>query len=314
MPKGVPRNGVRMTAKRIAQGLTREAILEQKTLQNLYSGSNVIAGYQPMPFSQQPVVEAVEASEEDIKANLSERFSAMDDMVLATALGINRSLIVSGSAGLGKSFGVEKVLEGLSDDVNVKYIKGYCKATGIYRALYENQHANSVIVFDDCDSVFSDDISLNILKGACDSSDERLISWGSETTMKDEEGEALPREFVFEGSIIFLTNYDFEDFITRANKLAPHFEALMSRSLYLDLCMKTQKERLVRIKQVVQEYGMLNSVVNAHQQQVLLEWVQENKNKVRDLSLRTVKKAAILMSTNPNRWESLAKITLCRNV
>lgn len=182
MPRGVPKAGYRVTKNRIAAGLSPEQILSIKAMQSVYAGASVL----PQTVVQQPVQPVIEQTEEEITEDIKTRFSALEDIVLSTAMGINRSLIVSGAPGLGKSFTVEQVLEGLGDDVTVTYIKGYTRPTGIYRALYENCHANAVIVFDDCDSVFSDDTSLNLLKAACDSSDVRRIHWGSETSMKDE--------------------------------------------------------------------------------------------------------------------------------
>lgn len=308
MPRGIPRNGVRMTANRIAAGLNPEQVLAIKAMQSQFSGASVVQQYLPV---QQPIVEVVEQSEEEIFADIKTRFSALEDIVLSTAMGINRSLIVSGAPGLGKSFTVEQVLEGLGEDVRVTYIKGYTRPTGIYRALFENSDNNSIIVFDDCDSVFSDDTSLNLLKAACDSSDVRRIHWGSETSMKDEDGENLPRHFEFEGNVIFLTNYDFQAMIEKQSKLSPHFNALMSRSLYLDLNLKSQKATMVRIKQVVQDCKMLRKSISEAQEAILLDWLSVNQHKVRELSLRTVKKVSTLMASSQN-WQKLAELTILK--
>lgn len=307
MPRGIPKNGIRMTKNRIASGLNAEQVLAIKAMQAAYSGSAVV----PQSVTQEISEPVVEQTEEEITEDIKTRFSALEDIVLSTAMGINRSLIVSGAPGLGKSYTVEQVLTDLGDDVTVTYIKGYTRPTGIYRTLYENCHSNAVIVFDDCDSVFSDDTSLNLLKAACDSSDVRRIHWGSETSMKDEEGESLPRQFEFEGNIIFLTNYDFQSMIERQSKLSPHFNALMSRSLYLDLNLKTQKATMVRIKQVVQDCKMLRKTLSEAQEAVLLDWLSINQQKVRELSLRTVKKAATLMVSTQN-WQKLAELTILK--
>lgn len=307
MPKGIPRSGVRMTANRIAAGLNPEQVLAIKAMQSVYAGASVL----PQTVVQQPVQPVVEQTEEEITEDIKTRFNALEDIVLSTAMGINRSLIVSGAAGLGKSYTVEQVLTGLGDDVRVVYIKGYSRPTGIYRALYENRDVNSVVVFDDCDSVFNDDVSLNILKAACDSSDTRRIHWGSETNMKDEEGESLPRQFEFEGSVIFLTNMDFQGMIEKQSKLSPHFNALMSRSLYLDLNLKTQKATMVRIRQVVQDCKMLRKTLSEAQEAILLDWLSTNQHKVRELSLRTVKKVGTLMASSQN-WQKLAELTILK--
>ena len=133
--------------------------------------------------------------------------------------------------------------------------------------------------------------------------------------MEDEEGERMPRNFEFEGSIIFITNYDFDDMIARGSKLAPHFEALVSRSHYLDLGMKTADDYIVRIKQVVRDHGMLKSLgFSEAQENEIIDYVVEHKNRLRELSLRMVLKLANLFDINPNNWKTLAKATCLKGV
>lgn len=96
-----------------------------------------------------------------------------------------------------------------------------------------------------------------MLKAVCDSNDLRTVSYLAETSLEDENGEPIPRTFDFGGSIIFITNYDFDAMIEKNHKLTPHLQALMSRSHYIDLTMKTRRDYIVRIKQVI-EGGMLN--------------------------------------------------------
>jgi hypothetical protein len=98
------------------------------------------------------------------------------------------------------------------------------------------------------------------LKAATDSTKGRKLQWLAETKMLDEEGDRMPRFFDFEGSVIFITNYDFDEFIDRGHKLSPHFEALISRSHYLDLAMKT-KQDYVRSEEHTSELQSLRLVV-----------------------------------------------------
>jgi hypothetical protein len=248
-------------------------------------------------------------TDEQILEKLKERFSALTLMSEATAFGMNRSLIISGPAGLGKSYGVMKILNKAEDAKRVAtVVKGYVRPTGLYKLLYENRFKRNIIVLDDADSIFSDDVCLNLLKAACDSTEKRRLSWLTETKMEDEDGERLPRSFEFEGSVIFITNYDFDDLIARGNKLAPHFEALISRSHYLDLAMKTKRDYFLRIKQVVAD-GMLDDDLKREQQNVLLSFIEDNMDRLRELSLRMVIKLAGLMTMNPSGWQKLAKIT-----
>jgi hypothetical protein len=263
---------------------------------------------------QLPVLPVKAETEAEIEIKLFERFSALDTMVKATVDGRNKSMVVSGPAGVGKSYGIGLVLDENSKKVMTTVIKGYVRPTGLYKTLYENRHKECVVVFDDADSIFSDDVSLNLLKAACDTTKKRVLHWLTETKMEDEEGERMPRSFEFEGSIIFITNYDFDDMIARGSKMAPHFEALVSRSHYLDLAMKSSMDYVVRIKQVVRDHGMLRDAgYSVSEEKILVDFIVNNKDKLRELSLRMVLKLAGLMRISPNTWQSLAKTTCFRN-
>lgn len=301
MPKGIPKAGFRMTKNRM-----------------LNSGI-------PVRF-RNPVVPVIQASaapvrvetEEEIQQKLSDRFSALEVMTQATGMGHNRALIVSGPAGLGKSFTVEQKMSQLeTEGKKITYIKGYVRPLALYRTLYNSRDINSVLVFDDSDSIFFDDVSMNLLKSACDSTDRRMIHWLSESIhdIQDDDGDSIPEKFEFEGSIIFITNCDFDDMIARGNKLAPHFEALVSRSHYLDLEMKTKMDYLVRIKQVVKEQGMLRQRgFDPLDEKEILDFVIENMESLRELSLRMVVKLSTLMKMNRNNWKKLARQTCMKAI
>ena len=251
-------------------------------------------------------------SDAEIAARLTERFDALEIMAHATGVGINRALVVSGAPGLGKSFGIEKKLAELENMGASKpvFVKGYVRPLSMYKLMWENRFSSSVIVFDDADSVFADDVALNLLKAACDSSDVRKISWMSETKIEDEDGESIPKTFEFEGNIIFITNYDFDSLIARGNKMAPHFQALMSRALYLDLGLKTNRDYYVRVQQVVEGTDMLDKLTD-NQKSEVMAFVEKHQLQFRDFSLRMVKKLAAIRQMGSN-WESLARMTLLK--
>ena len=287
MPRGVPKAGFRRTKKRMAQAVAARVAVN------------------PAKFE----------SVEEIETKLKDRFDALEVMAEATGKGINRSLIVSGPAGLGKSFTVEqKMAELEGKGKHITYIKGYVRPLALYKLLYETRHPNAVLVFDDSDSIFHDDVSMNLLKGACDSTDRRVLHWLSRSLENetDEDGDSVPDRFEFEGSIIFITNYDFDTMIQSGSKLAPHFEALVSRSHYLDLAMKTKMDYVVRIKQVVRG-GMLKSRgFNEIDTVLIMQFIENNVERLRELSLRMVVKIAGLYKMDKSNWQKLAKQTCFR--
>ena len=110
MPRGVPKSGFRVTRKR-----------------------------QAINFAQQVIKPVRVETVAEIETKLRDRFEALEVMAEATGKGINRSLIVSGPAGLGKSYTVEAKLQELeSKGHSVTYIKGYVRRKGRGRGRREH--------------------------------------------------------------------------------------------------------------------------------------------------------------------------------
>jgi predicted AAA+ superfamily ATPase len=289
MPRGVPKSGFRMTKKKMV------------------SLSGVVN------------VKSVEVVVES-RFSINERFGFVSDMVCMLATGDQASVIVTGPGGLGKTFNVIKALEksGLKDISNLQefeidsrinlrksfvVIKGYSTPKGLYRALYENR--NGVIVFDDCDSVFSDELSLNILKAALDSGKRRKICWNSDSSLLRREG--IPDSFDFDGSAIFITNLKFSN--VKSKKLQDHLAALQSRCHFLDLTIDNQRDKMLRIKQVHRDAdgGLFKDYeFDSNESQVIIDFMFENQTKLREISMRMCLKIADLVKISPDNWRNLA--------
>ena len=257
-------------------------------------------------------------TDEEIIERMRSRFAILDDMTRACKAGHVRAMIVSGPPGVGKSFGVEKVLEkhdvfaNVADDSKLKkyeIVKGAMSAIGLYKKLYEFREKKCILVFDDCDSVLLDDLSLNILKAALDSSKKRMIHWNTDSrSLRDE---AVPNSFEFAGGAIFITNIKFDH--VRSRKLRDHLEALESRCHYLDLTIDTTREKMLRIKQIVGD-GMLDVYeFDDAQKAEIVEFIDVNKGRMRELSLRMVLKVADLRKSLPNNWKATAEVTCMRH-
>lgn len=247
----------------------------------------------------------------EIAARLKERFDVIDMLAHASTQGKIRSLIVSGPAGLGKSYTIEQAIKQYDPDGMRSIIaKGFVKATGLYLLLHEFRHPGNVIVLDDADSIFADQDALNLLKAALDTTKERFLSWRSETRMVDVDGEPVDRTFEYKGTIIFITNKDFDAEIAKGGKGAEHFEALVSRSHYVECDMHTVRDYLVRIKQVA-ALGMLREQkgLNAHGERAVLDFIETNAEKLRELTLRMALKLADCYNMGPGQFESLAKVS-----
>lgn len=246
---------------------------------------------------------------------IRERFDILNQMTEGATTGAVRAMIVSGPPGVGKSFGVEKVLEeaSLFDKMaqrrnRFEVVKGAMSAIGLYAKLFKFSDAGNVLVFDDCDSILLDDLSLNILKAALDSSKKRYISWNTDSSMLRREG--VPDRFEFKGSVIFITNIKFEH--VRSKKLKDHLDALESRCHYLDLTLDTMRDKFLRIKQIVRD-GMLDSYdFEDGATDEIVDYVWEQRNRLRELSLRTVLKIADLRKMSAGNWKRLAETTILK--
>ena len=258
-------------------------------------------------------------TDDEIMERLKQRFDILEDMTRAVKKGDVRSMIVTGPPGVGKSFGVEKVLSKhdvfatVADDQKLKkyeVVKGAMSAIGLYSKLYNYSEKKCILVFDDCDSVLLDDLSLNILKAALDSSKKRMIHWNTDSRLLRSEG--VPNSFEFKGGAIFITNIKFEH--VRSKKLKDHLEALESRCHYLDLTIDTEREKLLRIKQVIRDCDMLEDYdLEPWAKMEVVDFIEANAKRMRELSLRMVLKVADIRVSMPANWKAVVEVTCMRN-
>lgn len=263
----------------------------------------------------EPEEPAVPESDEEIIERLRVRFDVLKEMTSAVKVGKVKALILVGPPGVGKSHGVNEVLfrSGLLDSlgsIKPKYevVKGAMSALGLYQKLYEFSESKNVLVLDDCDSMFFDDVALNILKAALDTTKSRTISWNTDSRVLKSDG--IPTKFEFKGGVIFITNLKFSN--VRSKKLQDHLAALESRCHYIDLQIDTDREKMLRIKQIVKD-GMLDEYeLDDSDKESIVEFIDENREGMRELSLRTVLKCADLHQSFPERWKEVAKITVMK--
>jgi len=249
----------------------------------------------------QPVI-AVES-----KFSINQRFGFVRDMVKMLAKGDQASVVVTGPGGLGKSHTVSAALTEAGftdlstlDELEVgssvpansyRVVKGYSTPKGLFRLLYENR--NSVLVFDDCDSVLKDPVSLNLLKGALDSYSRRIISWRAD--MRDED---LPNVFEFKGRVVFISN------ISSSNM----DQAIISRSLAVDLTM-TSKQKVERMRFLLDQPEFMPEYTMAHKVDAM-NLIDTVCDKVKDLSLRTLIQVTKIRK-NGGDWKNLAEYAIC---
>ena len=280
------------------------------------SSNPIMGGLEPTTLKKEVVETDVEAMD-----RIKTRFDILDDMSKATIAGDIRAMIVSGPPGVGKSYGVEQQMEKASlfdqltnSRTRYEVVKGAMTALGLYAVLYKYSDAKNVLVFDDCDSVFADDLALNILKAALDSGKSRKICWNSDSSLLNREG--IPNSFEFKGSAIFITNLKFDNI--KSKKLQDHLEALQSRCHFLDLTIDNARDKMLRIKQVDRDctdglfadYKFKNG-----ESEMIFDFMEENADKLREISMRMALKIADLFKIQKNdNWKMLAESTCMRRV
>jgi len=276
----------------------------------------VIGNGESRPTVSAAVPATIETDEEAM-SRIRERFEILTDMTKACVSGDIRAMIVSGPPGVGKSFGVEQEVEKatLFDKISgtrlrAEVVKGSATPIGLYQTLYKYSDSNCLIVFDDCDSILMDDVALNLLKGALDSGKKRRISWLSESRVLRNEG--IPEAFEFRGSVIFITNLKFDRM--KSQKLKDHLDALQSRCHYLDLTLDTMRDKILRIRQIASD-GVLfaDYDFSTETQESIIEFMNTNQTRLREMSLRMAIKIADLVKSFPNSWQRMAETTCMRS-
>lgn len=252
-------------------------------------------------------------SDEEILADQAERFAAMNTLIDGILENHYKALTITGGPGLGKTFtSVEKLeLRKLTHGIHYEHLSGGISAVNLYKMAYRCREAGSVLLLDDIDGIYRDEESLNILKKITDSSHVCMVSWLKESsTLEDND---IPNSFAFKGSVIAISNQDFDRAILSGSKFAVHLEALRSRSMFIDLRMHTLRERCLRIMNVVKTEKIFEKAgLTFEQGQSIIEFIKKHREEFVELSLRTVVVKLIPMVKTTQNWNSLARMTLLK--
>lgn len=246
-----------------------------------------------VPFNYIALAGEFAETEEDIYERIARKFATLERMSRGIASGKLTGMIVSGPGGVGKTFTLEEILEKYAHKDDVDRITGHITPLALYEKLYENSAEGKITVFDDCDSVFDSDKTLNILKAALDSRPYRVISWDSRSLLQ-----SAPPSFLFKGHIVFITN----------KVLAgPHYEALLTRVHHVNMHMDN-REILTRIRQVAGYVDHRNAT--PEDKEVVLNFLNEHVAKLKDvLSIRSFLKLLdlyLLCESDYSSFKSLA--------
>ena len=255
-------------------------------------------------------------SESEILTEAQARFDLMYKMTTNATLGSCRALTISGGPGLGKSFGINRILESAKEKQGINYqiIKGGISGIGLYMLAYQMRESKNVILLDDADGIYEDSDALNVLKALNDTSIDRVVSWQKLTNALKEQDS--PQTFIFNGAMIFITNIDMQRVLDAGKaKIHEHLAAIMSRSYYLDLKLHTTEELYAWVKYSVEKHGILKQLtcgpLTDGQVKDALSWMKEHTDDIRAISIRTAMQVGEIIKTSKT-WETDARILLCR--
>ena len=284
-----------------------KAYMEKKAQETLEKKESVQTIAESIVYVDDP-----KETDEDVILRISERFDILYKCTHGATTGTVRSLIVSGAGGVGKTHTVESILDYAKENQNVKseVVHGVLTGVNLYKLLYRNRFANCVVVLDDADNIFDDEQSLMVLKAALDSGKSRKISWLSEgkSLISKKDGE-VPTDFIYEGTMIFITNLDLQKFVdTGKNKYAPHMQALMTRAMYIDLRLHTLRDLCTWVRHMVSKNHILvQDGLSYQQEKEVLDFITENREKLRNLSIRTALQLGAMVKMEGENWRTMAK-------
>ena len=271
----------------LVYGVTQELIAEGKVCPDHKIGKRIFYS----SFSSAEREDSVDDVAEHLSQfNPSERMQYIKDLTDMVIDGFTPSLLVTGMSGVGKTYLVKKRLEEKEkiEGVDYKYIQGHSSPLGLYMLLHDNRE--STIVFDDCDSVFRDEISVNILKCALDSYAIRHVSWHSSRIP-----EGLDDSFVFSGNIIFVSNYD-------SSRID---EAIKSRTIVL--CVSMSRNEISEYMRTLIPF--IEPHVDERFKYEVMDFLDNKKRELKQFNIRTLIKAVRIrkMSTRTGneKWKEL---------
>jgi hypothetical protein len=255
-------------------------------------------------------------TDEQVLARVNKQFGFMMRYVMGGVLGkLGRfnCVLVTGPAGIGKTFPIEQYLgeyKAANPMANVVVINGAVSPVKFVEVLEECQNRGDVVVLDDADAAFKNPEFLNVFKAATDPKETRVVSW-----LKANADIC----FEFKGSVLVVSNLNLKEMAVKGSN-AGHIDAMLSRSRHIDLGINSSRALALRVKYMIEEVEMfaqdfaMAGMSDLHEQAKaeIGEWIVAHKDNFRSLTLREACKVAscyIMCEGNPE-WAEMAEMEL----
>jgi len=246
---------------------------------------------------------------EDDSKIFDQKMEDLEEIAKGIAKKAINSLLVTGKAGTGKTFTIEKVLagKGLKEGEDWLLVKAGVSPFGAYQSLY--RWKNKIIVFDDADGIFRDEQGRNLMKAALDDKDVRKITWvkasslvyrpeevrdDPEKKQELEEKGLVPNSFNYEGSVIFITNMD--------EAKADPDGAIRSRSLVINI--NPSKEAMMdRMRLLLPKLGPKGTSMKDKKD--VMKFIEEADSD--EVTLRKFVKSLKVKQMGMKNWQRIVK-------
>lgn len=218
------------------------------------------------------------------------------------------SAIVYGNPGTGKTTLVQGALNdaGLVQDRDYLIARSHITPLMLFIALYYSRRKGQFLVLDDCDTILSNELGLNMIKAATDQT-FREIRYDSSSVRKGINNEHIPSSFEYNGTVIITTNITPH---TGRGKLAQHMNAIRSRCVPFCLESKDNMDAYAHLFDLVYNDDMLATdfpKVDWSKKVELLKFVLSNIDDIRMLDLRKPGQIMATMLKHPTAWKRRAQ-------
>ncbi len=218
----------------------------------------------------------------------------------------HKSSILVGPPGLGKSYVVLRSLAEAGKEFGTDFytVNGHITPLKLFVTLYLFRSKGQILVLDDCDNIFTNDIGINILKAATDTT-QNTVSYMTnyQVNVKD----VLVQEFKFEGSVIICTNID----LTKGRgRQAEHMKAVDSRSTKITFGIESVDQKFAQLLNVVCITDYLQEKkLNLSEKKIflMLDYIRENLPRIKSLDMRLPEKIGAEMM-NRRDWKEVCDL------
>lgn len=207
------------------------------------------------------------------------KFEFLRSSIKALAINKIQGVIVYGSPGSGKTEEVFKTLK--EEGVSYRsYSGGFKNADEVFSLLTKYRN-DTILVFDDADSVLKNMDLANLFKAALQNKPVRQITWRD-------------RMIDFTSGVIFISN------LTTFNS------ALMSRSMAIEINL-TNEQMIDKIKKTLQSF---HPEIDMKIKEQALAFLKEWAPGVKAIDYRELEKVCIAIEIQPSDWKNFAMLML----